>query len=209
MSAGVFEPNDKLIGFFISARLPNLTPVTHWSYRLGVHPDYQNKGVGRTLKSVQKQVLIAVGVHNVQWSFDPLESRNAYFNIEKLGCRIVSYCPDLYQTTTRYSQCGTDRLVVSWELNREVPNQQPLTIERLRGVPMATEAALLEHEDRLKISVPYQIEQLIDQDEAAARRCRMETRQLFDWAIQQGYHVDRFGVDVSQGSGYYVIRRNT
>ena len=58
------------------------------SHMLGVMPDYRNSGLGRQLKLKQREEALARGIDLIEWTFDPLEIKNAYFNIERLGAII-------------------------------------------------------------------------------------------------------------------------
>ena len=120
---GAFHPADKtperLIGFALAfASLPFGRLHSH---RVGVHPDFQNGGVGRQLKLAQREDALARGVEIIQWTFDPLQARNAYFNIVRLGAVAVRYIPNLYGITTSPLHGGlpTDRLLVEWHLESE------------------------------------------------------------------------------------------
>jgi predicted GNAT superfamily acetyltransferase len=130
---------ESLIGFSLAfASLP----FGHLhSHRVGVHPDYQNLGIGRKLKLAQREDALARGVNEIQWTFDPLQQRNAYFNIARLGGIARRYIPNLYGITTSPLHGGlpTDRLMIEWHLDSErvlrvlagdVPN--PDSKERLK-----------------------------------------------------------------------------
>jgi predicted GNAT superfamily acetyltransferase len=119
---GAFD-QDRLIGFSLAfATLP--VGRLH-SHRVGVHPDYQNLGVGRKLKLAQRADAIARGIGTIQWTFDPLQSRNAYFNIVRLGGIARTYIPNLYGITTSPLHGGlpTDRLLIEWNLQSNRVNQ--------------------------------------------------------------------------------------
>lgn len=123
---GAFDAGDaetgapeRLIGFALAfASLPFGRLHSH---RVGVHPDYQNHGIGRQLKLAQREDALAHGVEVVQWTFDPLQQRNAYFNLVRLGAVARQYIPNLYGITTSPLHGGlpTDRLLVEWNLNSE------------------------------------------------------------------------------------------
>src|SRR5262249_56570187 len=83
------------------------------SHLLAVLPDYQNRGVGRRLKLAQRDEALARGIDLIEWTFDPLQLKNAWFNIAKLGAIVRRYVPDLYGRTSSPLHGGlpTDRLV--------------------------------------------------------------------------------------------------
>jgi predicted GNAT superfamily acetyltransferase len=105
------------------------------SHMMGVLPEYRNQGVGRMLKLRQRDEALASGVGLVEWTFDPLELKNAFFNIERLGAIVRRYVLNQYGTTTSHLHGGlpTDRCVAEWHvstkrveriLQGETPNQQ-------------------------------------------------------------------------------------
>ena len=91
------------------------------SHRVGVLPDFQNAGVGRALKLAQREHAMKLGFSVIQWSFDPLRSRNAYFNLCKLGGLAKTYITNLYGITSSPLHGGlpTDRLLIEWDLESE------------------------------------------------------------------------------------------
>jgi len=88
------------------------------SHILGVVPDLQGRSVGFALKQHQRWWSLAHGLEHVTWTFDPLVRRNASFNLNKLGGRIVEYHPNFYGPMDDGINAGeeTDRCVVWWEL---------------------------------------------------------------------------------------------
>jgi len=88
---------------------------------VGVHPDYQSAGIGRKLKLAQREDALARSVAVIQWTFDPLQSRNAYFNLVRLGGIARTYLPNLYGITSSplHGALPTDRLLIEWQLESE------------------------------------------------------------------------------------------
>lgn len=115
------------------------------SHMLGVLPEYRNTGVGLQLKLAQKEDALARGIHRVEWTFDPLDLKNAYFNIEKLGAVVRTYAPNHYGMTTSHLQAGlpTDRCIADWDLTRE---KQPAA-EIMARIPVPAEVARLKQSD--------------------------------------------------------------
>ncbi len=85
---------------------------------LGVVDDYRNAGVGRRLKLAQREEALARGIDLVEWTFDPLEIKNAFFNIERLGAIVRRYVQNQYGITASPLHGGlpTDRCVAEWWL---------------------------------------------------------------------------------------------
>src|SRR5438132_13706219 len=88
------------------------------SHMLAVRKRYRNAGLGRRIKLLQREDAIARGFELIEWTFDPLEIKNAYLNIEKLGIITRRYSVNQYGITTSPLQGGlpTDRLVAEWWL---------------------------------------------------------------------------------------------
>src|SRR2546430_9685149 len=84
----------------------------------GVLSDYRDRGVGRMLKLYQRDEALSRGIRLIQWTFDPLELRNAHFNLNRLGAICREYLPNLYGVTTSplHRRLATDRLLVEWRL---------------------------------------------------------------------------------------------
>ncbi len=133
---GAFEGN-RMVGYLLA--LPgvrNGKPYLH-SHMTGVLEEYRDKGVGRKLKLYQREEALGRGISLVEWTFDPLELRNAYFNLNKLGAIARQILPNLYGVTTSplHRGAATDRLVAEWHLS------SPRVISVLSGrVPEPGEA---------------------------------------------------------------------
>jgi predicted GNAT superfamily acetyltransferase len=109
---------DRLIGYALA--IPGLRgglPYLH-SHMLAVAPEYRNRGVGKILKLAQRDDALAHGIELIEWTFDPLEVKNAFFNIEKLGAIVRRYTPDFYGASTSplHGNLPTDRLHAEWWL---------------------------------------------------------------------------------------------
>jgi predicted GNAT superfamily acetyltransferase len=115
---GAFD-RDVMVGFAMS--LPGYRdgrPYLH-SHMLAVLPQYRNAGLGRRLKLAQREDALARGIDLIEWTFDPLEIKNAYLNIARLGAIARRYLRDFYGPSTSQLQGGlpTDRLVAEWWLD--------------------------------------------------------------------------------------------
>jgi len=88
------------------------------SHMLAVRKPHQNAGLGRRIKLFQRDDALARGFELIEWTFDPLEIKNAYLNIEKLGAIARRYSVNQYGITSSPLQGGlpTDRLVAEWWL---------------------------------------------------------------------------------------------
>jgi predicted GNAT superfamily acetyltransferase len=91
------------------------------SHHLAVLPQWRNRGVGRRLKLAQRDDALARGFDLMEWTFDPLETRNAYLNIAKLGAIVRRYRRNFYGTSTSPLHGGqpTDRIFAEWWLRSD------------------------------------------------------------------------------------------
>jgi len=91
------------------------------SHMLGVLTEYRDAGAGRLLKFAQREAALARGIDLIEWTFDPLDIKNAYFNIERLGVIVRRFVPNQYGITTSPLQAGlpTDRCIAEWHLTRQ------------------------------------------------------------------------------------------
>jgi predicted GNAT superfamily acetyltransferase len=117
---GAFD-GDAMVGFAMA--LPGYRdgkPYLH-SHMLAVLPEYRNLGLGRRLKLAQRDDALARGFNLMEWTFDPLEIKNAHLNIVRLGAIARRYMPDFYGPSTSSLQGGlpTDRLVAEWWLRSD------------------------------------------------------------------------------------------
>ena len=129
---GAFD-GDKLVGYTLAVvGVRDGTPYLH-SHMTGVHADYRDRGVGRMLKLFQREEALSRDLRLICWTFDPLEIRNAHFNLNRLGAICRKYLPNFYGVTTSPLHRGleTDRLLCEWHLD------SPRVIGAIGGVAPA------------------------------------------------------------------------
>jgi predicted GNAT superfamily acetyltransferase len=163
---GAFDEG-RMVAFCMA--IPGLKPggrsYLH-SHMLGVLPEYRDVGLGRRLKLRQRDEAIAAGIELIEWTFDPLETKNAYFNIERLGAIVRRYVRNQYGTTTSHLHGGlpTDRCTAEWwvksERVRRILAGEP--VERPPVVTRIPVPAAISDEDRRKVQAD-----IADQFEAA------------------------------------------
>ena len=144
------ESGGQVLGAFLDERLVGFTlayagekggkPYLH-SHFAAVLPEYRDLGVGRELKLAQREQALERGIERIEWTFDPLQPRNAYFNICRLGAICRHYLPDLYGTTSSPLHAGlpTDRLLAEWWL--ESPRVEDLLAGRDTNFALVSRAS--------------------------------------------------------------------
>jgi predicted GNAT superfamily acetyltransferase len=184
----------RMVGFCLA--IPGLKPggksYLH-SHMLGVLPKYRNEGVGRLLKLAQRQDGLARGVELIEWTFDPLEIKNAYFNIERLGAIIRRYVVNQYGTTTSPLHGGlpTDRCIAEWWI------QTPRVRAIVEGEPRKRDTV------EARIAVPAAIAILRHDDPAAARDIQARVTEEFMDSFDCGLAV--IGFERTAEAGTYLL----
>lgn len=173
---GAFD-GAKLVGFTLAlAGIEGGRPFLH-SHMTAVLPDYQNRGVGRGLKLFQRQDALKRGIPVIDWTFDPLELKNAHFNLVRLGAVARRYILNCYGITESPLHAGlpTDRLVAEWWLDSE----------RVKGI--LADAPLRSKAPGVRISVPATLGLIKASDRAASVRIQAEVRDEFLKRFSEGY----------------------
>ncbi len=151
---GAFD-GDKMVGVTLAlAGIRGRLQFLH-SHMTGVLPEYHNLGIGRRLKLFQRQDALNRGIPLVEWTFDPLETKNAHFNFAVLGAVARRYVPDCYGVTASPLHAGlpTDRLVAEWWLDstrvKEIlAGNQPPTNPGAQRISIASNISELKRTDR-------------------------------------------------------------
>jgi predicted GNAT superfamily acetyltransferase len=114
---GAFEGSE-MVGFALSVPGARSGHIYLHSHMLAVRKEFRNSGLGRRLKLLQREEALARGIELIEWTFDPLEIKNAYLNIEKLGAISRRYNINQYGITSSPLQGGlpSDRLIAEWWL---------------------------------------------------------------------------------------------
>ena len=190
---GAFD-GKRMIGFCLS--IPGLKPggrtYLH-SHMLGVLPEYRDSGVGRRLKLMQRDEALARGIDLIEWTFDPLEIKNAYFNIERLGAVVRRYVLNQYGTTTSHLHGGlpTDRCVAEWWI------ASPRAKAIIAGEKFERNAV------EARISIPAEIAAIRKKEPERAREIQKQASQGFLDAFGRGLVV--IGFEKSAQAGTYQL----
>jgi predicted GNAT superfamily acetyltransferase len=163
---------------------------------LAVRAEYRNTGLGRRLKLLQREDALARGIELIEWTFDPLEIKNAYLNIEKLGAIACRYNINQYGITSSPLQGGlpSDRLIAEWWL-------------RSKRVETLLSAGKNPPFDQLEaIEVPAQIYEWKSAPETRcqAQQVQEKNRNQFLRAFDGGLAVLGYERDL-QGNGKFLL----
>ncbi|MBS1833176.1 MAG: GNAT family N-acetyltransferase [Acidobacteria bacterium] len=193
-SFGAYD-DDRMVGFLYGIPAfhgPENTPYIH-SQMLGVLPEYRNAGLGRLMKLAQREEALNRKLSLVEWTFDPLEIKNAFFNMERLGAVVRRFSLNFYGATTSHLHGGlpTDRCVAEWWVN------SPRANAIVAGEPFARNPV------EARISVPNDIADLRTEDPSQARAIQQQVSEQFVENIGKGLAV--IGFERSETHGTYLF----
>lgn len=189
---GAFD-GDRLVGYTLAVvGLRGAVPYLH-SHMTGVLSEYRDRGVGRMLKLFQRDEALGRGIRLVQWTFDPLELRNAHFNLNRLGAICRKYEPNLYGLTTSPLHGGlqTDRLVAEWHLDSA---RVVAAIGNLAKEPVEAPAT---------IELPAELERWKREDSEEIGKVQARVRQEFTNWFSKGYAA--VALRTSPGNRAYLL----
>jgi len=175
---------EHLVGFVHQMAAVHASTIFGYSHMMAVAREFQNQGVGARLKWSQRERAIAEGRSFIKWTWDPMQARNAYFNLNRLGVTVRSYAANFYGTDYAVSPLpeGTpppgidsDRLFAEWHL------QSARVIKLTQGAasPIVEPAART-------IQIPADWTSLCKQDARVARQEQLRVRTEFQDAFANG-----------------------
>ena len=192
---GAFAGSE-MVGFALSVPGTRSGSVYLHSHMLAVRKDQRNSGLGRRLKLLQREDALARGIELIEWTFDPLEIKNAYLNIEKLGAIARRYNINQYGITSSPLQGGlpSDRLIAEWWLKSK-------RVETLLSTGKNPSA-----EVKIGIEVPAQIYDWKAKPEtrAKAQQLQERNRQQFLRAFDEGLAVLGYGRDAASNGKFLL-----
>lgn len=217
---GVYTASDpqEMIGIAV-AFFGEPERATLHSHIAGVLPSRVLHGVGRALKLHQRWWALERGVHEMTWTFDPLVSRNAYFNLSKLGAQIMEYHEDFYGEMVDDINRGdlSDRLLALWPLGDPRVISLATSARSSLSLPAQSEAivAIAEGDEpdvrwpvvspettTVTIAVPEDIERMRIERTELALRWRKAVRSALGGAVAEGWNV----ADFNRSAGYILNR---
>ncbi|MGA2022845.1 MAG: GNAT family N-acetyltransferase [Candidatus Sulfotelmatobacter sp.] len=187
---------EQMVGFALSVPGTRSGHVYLHSHMLAVAKEYRNGGLGRRLKLLQREDALARGIELIEWTFDPLEIKNAYLNIEKLGAIVRRYNINQYGITSSPLQGGlpSDRLIAEWWLKSK------------RVETLLETAKIPAFKQQSSIEVPAQIYQWKSAVETRgeAQRVQERNREQFLQAFEGGLAVLGYERDLA-GNGRFLL----
>jgi chorismate synthase len=203
VTAGAFTADGRMVGLVFGLTGVRNGRLVHWSDLLAVRPEAQGRRLGERLKQYQRELVLAIGVNTMLWTFDPLVARNAHLNLNRLGARAAEYATNLYGSNTGsvlHGAAPTDRFIVEWDLagNPDIRGEPSCAEDELGTLVNPTSPdgeprlAPLIDSPTVRIEIPADIHALTSRDPALALRWRETTREAFVNYLARGYRVTRF-----------------
>jgi len=216
VAAGAFDREGRMLGFVFGVTGVRRGRLAHWSHMLAVAAEARDLGLGRSLKLCQREQLLPLGVEQVLWTYDPLESRNAHLNFNRLGVEVEEYVENMYdeESGSELSRgLGTDRFIVAWEIAGERARRAlagaPPDFAPFRAAPAydALNGAEPPEAPRVRVAIPSSIQEVKSARPEEAAAWRAGTRRALQGYLARGYRVAAFGADPQAARGWYGLER--
>ena len=225
---GAFDDNERMTGFVFSMPAVKGGRVTQWSHMLGVTADARESGLGARLKQAQRAAALEMGVDLVEWTFDPMQAINAYFNFAKLGVVAEEYEENMYGESSSPLHTGTptDRLVAEWHITlphverRLAAWGHPVVRDgSVAGAalvnpstpdgrwPAPGTADITRDDRRVLVEIPVGFGDMQLADPKRATAWRIQTREIFQTYFSRGYRAVDFFLSRNAGRGHYLLAR--
>ncbi len=210
---GAFD-GQKMIGFLYSfAGFDGERPYL-CSHMLGILPAYRKQGLGKKMKREQYSLARQQGYPMITWTYDPLESMNAYLNLHQLRATGAHYKPNYYGTMTDKLNQGlrTDRFQIEWDLTKdEEPTKAEIDTNRLlirlkqSGEPVSNLAVFDVREDSWFVPIPENFQTIKQENVELARKWRDVTGDVFRELFAAGFIAYDILRDNAQQISYYYF----
>jgi len=210
VSAGAFDAHGRMLGFVFGLTGIRDGRLVHWSDMLAVREHARGMRLGERLKYYQRDIVRAMGVETMFWTFDPLVARNAHFNLNRLGAGIADYAPNFYGANTGsilHGALPTDRFVAEWSIREDAPartrSDTSASTSAPNAAPVATVATGSDVRNvtpfpdapRVLVPIPPDIEPVLGLNPDAALAWRLATRAAMTHYLARGYKVTGFHRD--------------
>jgi predicted GNAT superfamily acetyltransferase len=216
---GAFD-DEVLVGFAMAFLAREGDTFFPWSHMAAVHPDYQSRGIGFLLKQAQRAWALGQGYPTIGWTFDPLQRRNAAFNLRHLGAMSYLYHDNFYGEMQDGLNAGlpSDRLAVTWRLN-DARVAACATGQKLPAIENESGKFLLQSgaegqftlsldtlaDDHYRVEIPYDRAALMQHHPERLRAWQMALRKTLQTAFAQGYAAVDFEAQAERC--WYVVQK--
>ncbi len=207
---------DHLVGFCLGFLGRERGKLFHYSHMNAVRPEYRKQQLGFRLKRYQREEVLKLDLTEIRWTFDPLQSMNAFLNVRRLGALPVVYHVNYYGPMGSEVNRGleTDRLRVSWELTsphvvERIGERYP-SVEEDRARWKASQPMIDTEIGRsgnrmpttvsepsrtnVTIEIPFELSSVRAREPASVPVWRAATRRAFLACLDAGYRVEDFAV---------------
>jgi len=190
---GAFDPAGRMVGFCLAVPALHGPASYLHSHMLAVLPEFRRAGIGRRLKLEQRRQALERGIRLIEWTFDPLEWKNAVFNFNRLGAIARRYVPNQYGVSSSPLHRGlpTDRLIAEWWLD------SPRVLSYLEGkADSSTEAGQ-------RIALPLDVLEHPAERASSIADLQASLRAQFQQAFAKGLAAVAF--EPQKDSGSYLL----
>ncbi len=186
---GAFVPDggqagERLVGFVHHLAAVQGNEILGYSHMMAVDVEYQNKGVGARLKWSQREKVLQEGRSRIRWTWDPMQARNAHFNLNRLGVTVSRYAENFYGTdyvtsptlpTGELPGLDSDRIFADWRIH-----------SRRVAALARSEPATIDASPAVEIAIPVEWTRLVREDPAMAKQEQLRVRREFQKAFAAG-----------------------
>lgn len=189
---GAFDGN-RLLGFTLALIGVRRDEIFLHSHMTAVMPEFRDYGIGRRLKLFQREDALKHGIKLVEWTFDPLEAKNAHFNLMRLGAVARRWIPNCYGVTESplHGSLPTDRLVAEWRLDSE----------RVKSVVAGNPTSVSKR--AMRIEFPADFPGIRDTNLEVATEIQSKVRDQFEALLAKGYAAT--GIRTQEGVATYIL----
>ena len=194
---GAFSNKGPMAGFVVSVPAWRKEHRFFHSLLLGVLPEHENQGLGRLLKLEQRKAALHAGIEYIEWSFDPLRAKNAYFNIVRLGAITRRYCPNYYGPVLSKLQrrLPSDRLIAEW----------PLKSARVKNALAGKNPRSAKKVASAEVAIPLDLDVLVTRRSARAREWQSYVRASLQDCFARNLVVT--GFEKTDAEAWYLLDR--
>lgn len=195
---------DELVGFVHHLIAVKNGEIIGYSHMAAISPRFQNAGIGARLKWAQREKALSQGVRFIKWTFEPMQSRNAHFNLNRLGATVSSYAENYYgtdynpasQNVSEPFGLDSDRLFADWQLDSE----------RVRRFERG-EIPEIESQPEKIIEIPANWSALVKNEPKKAREEQLRVRAEFQTAFADNLVCAKFERG-AEASRYLLYKEN-